>query len=75
MDTLNIHTIDLDGAMVCIVEARDEVDGGGLAHAGLADQPDHLPWFQVDIDIMEHRLALVISEGHILELNAAFQPR
>ncbi len=66
-DLPEVHAVDLDDAVVHVVESGDQVHGGGLAHAGLAHQADHLPRRHVEVDLLEHGLALVVAEGDLPE--------
>ena len=50
----------------------NQIHGRGLAHARLAHQPDHLPRFDVQVDLVQHRLALVVPKRHVLEPDVAF---
>ena len=62
--------VDGDAAFGRIVEARQQVDDGGLAGAGGAEQRNRLAGLGFKGDILQHRVAAAeIAEGHVLELH------
>ena len=70
-----IYAVDLDRAVVDVVEAGDEVDGGRFADARFADEADHLARLQLQVDALEHGFALVVTKGHVVKAYAAFHAR
>ena len=66
-DLADIGVVDLDAPVVHVVETGDQVDGGGLADPGPADQADHLAGLDFEADVVEHWFALVVSEGHLVK--------
>src|SRR4029079_15698997 len=53
LDLPDIDAVDLDGACVTVVEARDQVGRGGLARAGRADERDQLAGLPLEVDVLE----------------------
>ena len=59
-----------------VVEARDEVDDGGLAGAGRAEQCHCLAWLGHETDILEHRFAPAeVAEVDLLESHLSLEGR
>ena len=59
-DVAHVDAVDLDRAVGHIVEARQQVDDGGLARAGRADDGDGLPGFGGEGDVLQHRHAILV---------------
>ena len=71
-----IVPVDGDAPFGGIVEARQQVDDGGLARAGGAQQGDRLARLGLEADILQHRLAAAeVAEGDILEAHPALHRR
>ncbi len=62
-----IHAIDHDGAVIGIVEARQEAEQRGFAAAVLADQGDGLAVVDGQVDAGEDRMAGRIGKADVLE--------
>ena len=60
--------------MIDVVEPGDEIDRRRLAHAGTANETDHLAGADIDVDVVQDGLALVVAEGYVLEGDAALHP-
>ena len=52
-----------------VVEAWDEADQAGLARSGGAQNGDDLPRLCDEADVLQHRLAVVVGEADMLELD------
>ena len=52
-----------------LVEAAEQVDDRGLAAAGRADQGDHLPGLDPQREVRQDRLAVLVVEVDVLELD------
>ena len=59
--------IERDDARGRIVEARDETEQRALARAGAADERDDLVRRDREIDLVEHRLLVVVAEADVFE--------
>ena len=57
-----------------VVEARDQAGQRGLAHAGRPHQRDDRVGRDVQVDVLQHRLALAVAEAHVLERQRAAAP-
>ena len=69
----DIHAVHEDGAFSHIKEARDEVDHGGLARTGGADDGGGFTRFGGEVDTAEHIFfSIRIAEGNILEFDHTF---
>ncbi len=60
---------DLPGAD--IIEARDQAGQGGLAHAGRPHQCDDAVGRDLQVDLLQHRVALTVTEVHVAERQGA----
>ncbi len=67
----HIQAVDQHRAAVDIVEARDQVDDGGLAGAGWADDGDRLAGLGGEADVLQHRLSCLIGGADVLEVHLA----
>ena len=65
------RAVDQDLPLVRVVEAAEQVDQRGLAGAAGADQADHLARLDDEADVVQHRLARLVAEGDVLELDPA----
>ncbi len=57
-----------------IVEARDQAGQRGFSDPGRADQRYHLPGRNLDIDVLQHHIALVVAEADVLKRDRALRP-
>jgi len=71
IEPADIHAVQADAAALHIVETRDQADQGGFSHAGGADKGYHLVCGYIQIDMLEHIVAVAIGEGDILETQRA----
>ncbi len=55
-DALDIHAVHQNLPGIDIVEAAQQVNGGGFARAAVADQPDHLARRNIQVDVLKHGL-------------------
>ena len=62
---------DFDGAAVDIIEPHEQVDEGGLAAAGGADDGDALAGLDVQRQTLDERAVGQIAEGDVLDLDVA----
>lgn len=66
----DIHTVDQDASLGCIIEAGDEVDQSGLAAARTTDDAHRLARLDGKGDGIQFQLApSIIGEGDILKLH------
>ena len=75
LDLAYIHPVDLDHPLVGVVETGQQADGGSFTHPGLAHQADHLARLHVEVEVIEHRLALVVAEAHLAQGHPPFDER
>ena len=61
----------LDGTAVHIIEAHEQVDEGGLAAAGGADDGDALAGLDVQVQALDEGAVRQVAEGDILQLHMA----
>ena len=61
----------LDGTAVHIIEAHEQVDEGGLAAAGRADDGNALAGLYVEGKALDQRAVGQVAEGNILQLHMA----
>ena len=66
----HVHAVHEHGALVHVVQARDEHHERRLARAGRPDDRDGAARLHVDVDTAEHRLVTVIAEAHAAQLHA-----
>src|SRR5207237_555511 len=64
-----------DRAAGHVVMAREEVDHGGLAGSGLADERDHLAGFDLEIDSLDDGLAGLVLEPDVVVADGALDRR
>ena len=69
-DIAHINAINAHRAIGDVVEARQQVDDGGLARAGGADDGNGLAWFSLQADILQDRNALLVRGMDMIELHA-----
>ena len=62
---------DADGAGINVVEAHEQLHHGGLAGTGGAHDGHRLPRAHLRREIGDHRLARLVAEAHLVELDAA----
>ena len=62
---------DFDGAAVDIIEPHEQIDEGGLAAAGGADDGDALAGLDVQRQALDERAVGQIAEGDVLDLDVA----
>ena len=74
-DLLDIYSVDLDLTFLHFVEATEQIDGGALAGAALADEADHFARRDAKADIFEHWLVRIVTKRDVLEFNASFDAR
>ena len=67
-----IDAVEQDLAFGGVVEARDQLDHGGLALAVFADQGDALAGLDGEVEVLQHAaLGAGIGEGDVAEFEAA----
>ena len=72
----DIHAVDQDRAVGDVVEARDQVDDGGLARAGRADEGRGLARLGGKADVVQRIFFRAgIAEGDVAELDRAPERR
>ena len=67
--------VDLDRAADDVIEAADQIDDGRLACAGRADERNGLAGLDMEGNVFEDDLFLVVGEGDVLKVHAAFDGR
>ena len=67
MNMGHINAVILNGALLDIIEAVDEVGDGGFACAGGTDEGDLLARTAIQVDIMQDDLARIIAKVYILK--------
>ena len=70
-----VHAVDQYLPLGGLVEAAQEVDDGGLARAGLADQGDGLARLDGEVEVFQHLFPAGILEGYVLKLDIAMELR
>ena len=73
MNMGHINAVILNGALLDIIEAVDEVGDGGFACAGGTDEGDLLARTAIQVDIMQDDLAQIIAKVYILKDNISLQ--
>ena len=79
IDFANVHAIEQNLAALNIVEAQQELDDGGLAGAGMADDGERMPGLDAEGNVAQNPVfffrscAAVVGEPDIAELD--FAPR
>ncbi len=71
MQRAKVDTVEADRSVRWVVEPCDEFRKCGLASTGGADQGDGLGRGDVEAKTRQHNLAVVVREGHVVELNPA----
>ena len=51
-DVTDVHSVDENPSFIHVVEPADEVDGGGLPSAAVADQANHLAGLDVEVEFV-----------------------
>ena len=64
-----VRAVDENAPLRGLVEAADQVDDGALAAAGFAHQRHGLPVIDVQVEVLQHLLAVLVAEGHVLKVN------
>ncbi len=67
LQAADVVAVDGDAAFIHIVEAAEQADDGGFAGTGGAHEGDGLARRGGQADILQHRLARLISEAYMLE--------
>ena len=62
---------DAYGSAVDVVEAHEQLDHRRLARAGRADERDRLAFPHLGGEVVDDRLALLVAERHVVELDVA----
>lgn len=68
---LNIHPTNPDGALLDIVEAKEQVDQGGFAGAGVAHNCHHLAGLDANAEIPKHPIFVLVGEPYVIEFHGA----
>ncbi len=71
----DIVAVDEDAALYRVVEAGDQLCGGGLAHAGRSDECDHHTRLTLEGDILEDRDAVAVVEADVVERDSTLDFR
>lgn len=66
-DVTHVLAVDLDGALLDVVETEEEPEDGCLAAAALADKGGRGAGLAEEVEPTERRLAVVVREVHIAE--------
>src|SRR5690606_319449 len=66
-DVANVVIVDRHAALQHVVEARDQVDNGGLAGAGRAEQGDDLSGRGVQRHVVQNFPTAKIGEGNVFQ--------
>ena len=74
-DVAHVDAVDLDGALLGVVEAQEQPGDRGLPRARLADERGGLAGCQLQGEVIEHRPARVVTGGvaerHVAERDRA----
>ena len=68
---LGVHAVNRDRAAGDLIEAHEQVDHGGLAGTGRADDGDLLPGLDGGGEVVDDRLARLVAELHVAEFHVA----
>ena len=63
----HVDAVDQDSARGDVVKAVEQLDDGGLARAGGADDRDLLARLDPEAEVAQHRLARTVGEGDVVE--------
>ena len=74
-DGANIVAVDRDTACRHVVKAWNQIDDGGLAGAGRAEQRDHLTRLGLAGNVVEHAVTAKIGERNVLETDRSAHGR
>ena len=69
-----VDAVDRDPALARVVEAGEQLRDRRLAGAGVADERDGRPGRHVEVDPVQHLLAVAVAEAHAVERDAALDP-
>src|SRR5260370_42495086 len=61
----DVHAVDLDGSLIGVVEAAQQVHQRRLADARAPDDADVLAWTDIEINAPEYGMRAVVSEAHV----------
>ena len=64
---------DLDAAVFGFIKAAEQVDDGRFAAAGGAYQGDRFAAFHQQVEVLQHRLFILVPEGDMVELDIALE--
>ena len=67
----DVAALDADAAGIHVVKAHQQVDDGGLAAAGGADDGDALARLHGQVEVADQLLLRVVGERHVAALHAA----
>ena len=70
-DVPDIHPVDRDGTAVQLIKAYQQIDDGGFAGTGRADQRYFFTRLDLEVEVVYHPFAGDIAEIHMLELDDA----
>ncbi len=68
---LDVQAVHGDSAFDWIIEPAQKINNRSFSCACVPDQSDSLARLGCEADVMQHDLAGVVAEGHILELHPA----
>ena len=74
LDRAQVDPVDAHGALVRVVEARDQLRERRLAAARLADEREAAARRHAQVDPVQHRL-VAVGEGDVVDLEQAVDPR
>ena len=70
-DVLDIDAVNLNGALVYIVQAHNEVDKRRFARTRVTDNTDHLAGINFNIDILKDGIVALIAERDVFNVDFA----
>ncbi len=70
IDVAHVHAVHQHGALVHVVQARDQHHERRLAGAGGADDRDRAAGLHVEVDPVQNQLLAVVGEAHVAEFHA-----
>ena len=73
LDLVDVDAVIADFAVRNVIEPVDEVRDGRLSRAGGADEGDFLARHGIELDVVQHNLALFIAEVHVVEGDVPLQ--
>ena len=74
-DVAQVDAVDRDPAVARVVEAGEQLRDRRLAGAGVSDERDGRPGGDVEVDPVQHLVAVAVAEAHVLEADVPVDVR